>query len=507
VSGVLQEDKWRLASRAALINCLTFVVIVVLIYEKQTQSLAIIMYAPLIFFAGSLLTFGLMMQSGAVLAPVAWFMLGAGIYFGLGSVAGGLRVNSYSEQMFGSPASYLTRVNLLNACSVMIVMSVALAFNRMRESARRAQSELSSAKRDIFLQKIFPYVLAVAAVGVCLKYIYFPLAGDLLIRSVIGKIHFLIPACFLMLGMLWQRISLLLKTFTLILFVLEIFNGLLASGKYQIIYTMLALALGIWMIRSSWKSILLTMGSLVLVFAIINPLIALERAHLDYDAEKNTLTSRMKILRDAAVAMLDRNGVFLTIADGRNVQVNLKDMNRLDERARAIGRRFEIASIQAYLINEYDKGSPGNTLSNFWVTFIPRIFWPQKPVVTQLGNELHKKYYNAPNQVTSSLGPSYSAEAYWNYGIMGVVLVSILLGLAIGGLTHYSMLAVSGARPEYFIIAFNVAIWACFVESWLVSTYLGEFVIFVVILFIARVVVKYSSKAITYFKTALRKTT
>ena len=132
----------------------------------------------------------------------------------------------------------------------------------------------------------------------------------------------------------------------------------------------------------------------------------------------------------------------------------------------------------------------GNTLSNFWVTFVPRILWPQKPVITQLGSELHKRYFNDPNQVSSSLAPTYSAEAYWNLGPAGVVLVSVMMGLAIGWLTHYSFLAVSGVRTEYFVVAFSAAIWACFVESWLVSGYLGEFVIFVVVLFSVRILIR-----------------
>ena len=77
-------------------------------------------------------------------------------------------------------------------------------------------------------------------------------------------------------------------------------------------------------------------------------------------------------------------------------------------------------------------------------------------------------------------------NGFWDYGPLGVVLVSVILGLALGWLTHYSFLALWGLRPEYFIIAFPAAIWACFVESWLVSSYLGEFLIFVFVLFIFR---------------------
>lgn len=484
------KDKWDFAGRSTFINCVVFLVMAALIYAFKPQSLAVILSAPTVFFVGSLLTFALMLRSGVALAPIAWFVLGAGIYFGLGGVAGGLRVHPYSEQFFGADTLYLTRVNLLNACSVLIVVGVALAFDRIKGSGKsRAQSEATLA-RDEWLRKIFPYLLAVAAAGVGLKYVFFPLAENLLLRSAMGKMHLLIPASFLLLGMLWQRIGWQIRTVALIVFVLEVFNGLLVFSKYQAIYAMLALVMGMWMIRATWKSIFLAMAGLVLVFSVINPLITLGRAHLAYDAQKNTLATRMEILRDAWAALLNTDEEFLTIDDGRVVRVNLKEMNRPQEKGRAMGRRFEVASIQGYLINEYNSGRPGNTVSNFWVTFIPRMLWPQKPIITNLGGELNAKYYNDPRQVISAMAPTYSAEAYWNYGPSGVVLVSVLLGLAIGWLTHYSFLAVSGTRPEYFIIAFPVAVWACFVESWLVSSYLGEFVVFVSILIIARILMK-----------------
>lgn len=485
----LQEDKWRVAGRYALANSAIFLIMATLIYALKPESLPIILSAPAVFFVGSLLIFALMVQSGAALAPVAWFVLGAGIYFGLGSVAGGLRVHPYSVQIFGADTLYLTRVNLLNACSVLIVVGVAIAFDRWRGSSRRSQSEVSVGS-DGLLQQAFPYVLAIAAAGICLKFVFFPVAESLLLRSVMGKVYLVIPACFLLLGMLWRRIVWQLKAVALILFALEVFNGLVAFSKYQVIYAMLAFLMGMWMVRTSWKSMFLTMAGLVLVFSVINPLITFGRAHLDYDPQKNSLATRMEILWGASSAMLDPDDVFLTVSDGRVTQMNLTEMSRPEERARAMGRRFEVASIQGYLINEYNIGRPGNTLSNFWVTFIPRMLWQQKPVITNLGGELNAKYYNDPRQTISALAPTYSAEAYWNYGPSGVALVSVLLGLTIGWLTHYSFLAVLGARPEYFIIAFSAAIWACFVESWLVSGYLGEFVIFVVLLIIARIMMK-----------------
>jgi hypothetical protein len=479
-SGFLEEARWRTAGYYAFANCVIFLVMAAFIYAMEPQSLSVILFAPSVFFVGSMLAFVLMIQSGAVLAPLAWFILGSGIYFGLGTIFGGLRVHHYTEQIFGTDILYLTQVNLLNASSVLIVVGIALAFGWWQGSIWQTQKVASVQQQITLLQKVFPFVLTVAIACACLKLFFFPVAENLLIRSAIGKLALFLPACFLLLGMLWHSIIWPFKLVALILIFIEVFSGLLMLSKYQVICTMLAFIVGIWIRRTSWKFTLVTLSGVGFIFAMINPVITLGRAHLAYDAQ-NTLETRIEILKDASTALLDSKFIFL--ADSPLV---LGVVKKPEEQVRAIGRRFEVASIQGFLINEYNNDRASNTLSNFWITFIPRAVWPQKPIITNLGGELHMKYYNDPNQKNSALAPTYSAEAYWNYGSLGVVLVSILLGLAIGWLTHYSLLALYGIRSEYFIIAFPVVIWACFVESWLVSSYLGEFLIFVVILLITR---------------------
>lgn len=481
----LEEGKWHTAACYGLANCAIFLVVTAAIYAVKPQSLVFILFAPAIFFVGSMLTFVLMVQSGAALAPLAWFILGSGIYFGLGTIFGGLRVHHYTEQIFGVDILYLTQVNLLNACSVCIVVGVALAFRRWQGSILRLRHGESFKEQNDLIQKIFPFVLAIAIASACLKLFFFPVAENLLLRSIVGKTSLFLPACFILLGMFWGSIPRPFRLIALILFTIELLSGLLVLSKYQIIYTMLALIVGLCVKRISWKFTLFTPIFIGLVFAILNPLVTITRAHTAYD-NTNTLVTRLEIIQDASKALLSPRVVSLRKSFDTNVRDNLEEMSGLEERVRAIGRRLEVSSIQGYLINEYNADRSGNTLSNFWITFVPRIFWPQKPIITNLGGELHKKYYNDPDQISSALAPTYSAEAYWNYGPLGVVLVSILLGLAIGWLTQYSFLAVYGARTEYFIIAFPAIIWACFVESWLVSSYLGEFLIFVVVLLIAR---------------------
>ena len=118
------------------------------------------------------------------------------------------------------------------------------------------------------------------------------------------------------------------------------------------------------------------------------------------------------------------------------------------------------------------------------------MLWPEKPIITRFGVELNAQYYYVLGkntiQNTSATAPTYSGEAYWNYGPPGLVLVSILLGLGLGWLTRCWQYAIAGVDPAFFLIAYPVAIWASFVESWVVATYLGEFIIFVVMLLAVR---------------------
>ena len=236
------------------------------------------------------------------------------------------------------------------------------------------------------------------------------------------------------------------------------------------------------------------------IFAVINPLVTLGRAHIDYDAQTNSVVTRFAILVDAATAFyLDKTN---SKGDSdpqslKNISANptkftrdVNEMRPMGGRLRALATRFEVISIQGYLINEYNSGRSGKSLADPWAVLVPRALWPDKPILTRFGTELNAQYYFFPGQerpqTNTSIGPTYSAEAYWNYGPLGVVIVSILLGLGLGWFTRCWQQAMAGQDIAFLLIAFPVAIWASFVESWVVATYLGEFIIFVVLLLVAR---------------------
>ena len=81
---------------------------------------------------------------------------------------------------------------------------------------------------------------------------------------------------------------------------------------------------------------------------------------------------------------------------------------------------------------------------------------------------------------------SFSAEAYWNYGWHGVIIVSLILGLCLDWFTRQWHTAASGQDLSFYLVALSVCIWAANVESWIVGSYFGEFIIVLVLLIMSK---------------------
>ena len=485
----MQPDKWRSAYRIALANAAIFLILALSLAAIKPASLVLILSVPALFLLGSLLSFLLMVRSGGALAAIAWFVLGSGIFFGMGVIAGGLHVHPHSDYLFAGDTRYLIQVNLLNACSVLIVLVAAYPLVNMRGQLAVTHDTSPVVAIERTLIKVFPYIAAMSAVAVGLKYALFPMAEGLVLRSVAAKLYLIIPACFLLLGLLWRSSGWSLRLVASGVFVLDILNGLIGFNKYQIVMAMLALAIGIWLARRTIKIVVSTSLVMAFVFVAINQAVFLGRAHTGYDPARNSVLDRLSILADVGKAIVDTDTKYRTVAGSRVVEINLKEMSSGTERLRALGMRFDVASIQGFLINEYDSGRPGNSFVDYRAVFIPRVLWPEKPIISRFGTELNAKYFFVPGEAiqnTSSIAPTYSAESYWNHGYSGVIIVSSLLGIAIGWLTRCWQHATAGKDYAFLLIAFPVVLWAGYVESWVVATYLGEFVIFVALLFLMR---------------------
>ena len=199
--------------------------------------------------------------------------------------------------------------------------------------------------------------------------------------------------------------------------------------------------------------------------SLLSPAVVLMRQHWNYDPQSNSLQQRIDILYDVASGEMSSEAA--VGADDPLFPLF----------------RFVHAPIQSYLINEWREGRPGVSLSDAWAAAIPRVLWPEKPNVTRYATELYSQTFDT-GDAPSAQASTYTAEAYWNYGWPGLVVVSILLGLELGWFTRKWLNVIYGGSSQLGIVLFcvPVIISALYVETFIAANYIGGFLTLVVLI-------------------------
>ncbi len=97
--------------------------------------------------------------------------------------------------------------------------------------------------------------------------------------------------------------------------------------------------------------------------------------------------------------------------------------------------RLDYATVQTFAMTRYDEGYPGHTLRDAAIIFIPRLFWPEKPVVTNMGAQF---YQLVTGHRGSQLGLGIFGEGYWDGGWIGVIGLAFLTGAVFAWLSHFT---------------------------------------------------------------------
>ncbi|MEO5937239.1 MAG: hypothetical protein ABIP81_08490 [Terriglobales bacterium] len=138
-------------------------------------------------------------------------------------------------------------------------------------------------------------------------------------------------------------------------------------------------------------------------------------------------------------ALLDAFKLYSPLATGRF------DTSFYEEQLETLLRRGFEASSVGVIAEEVDlKGYiDGETFYQIRYVFIPRLLWPDKPMVVRgawftsyLGNSARE------SDSTTSIGMEAAGELYWNFGYSGVVIGMFVLGALFGALWR-----MAGANP------------------------------------------------------------
>lgn len=122
-----------------------------------------------------------------------------------------------------------------------------------------------------------------------------------------------------------------------------------------------------------------------------------------------------------------------------NARASGIDQTRVNDPEYQIGwARLSYVNAGSFAISLYDQGIPGDTLRDIFIVWIPRIVYPDKPIITDIGRDFT---FRANGNYNSSTSPSIPAEGYWTFGWLGVGLFAALCAPVLALWSIYNVVA------------------------------------------------------------------
>lgn len=433
----------------------------------NSDSFSIILWSLIIFFIFGVVCFVSLIQANMVFSPIAWFVFGTSVFFGLGGIAGLLQVHSWTSQLFSDNYQYALNNGLLNGGSVAIVLLVGWMISSLLNKKFNLNQD-GYLCFEYFKNKFF-FVLF-ALVGMLLLKKISAFYDSYIMQSLFSKILLFQPFLFLILGSLWGSCNFRRKLLSCSIIFLATASAFLETSKYEVFLVLISFMLGLWVIQKDMRFRLQSLIIICSFFVFINPIVTSQRS-----LDGNSFEDLIMKLQDPTMALSNILSALPLDSDVRTKFKNndpILNSNFSEKFLFPALRRLDTSTIQGYLIERYQQGNPGDSMSEIWMLFIPRVIWKDKPVITRHGRELYKEFYNDPISA-SSVGPTYSGEAYWNYGVIGVLNVSILFGIILGFFEWMSK------SRLYYLLAIPVISLAINLEAWFSSIVLGNTIIYI----------------------------
>lgn len=382
--------------------------------------------------------------SQAILSPIAWFLIACAVYYGVGPL---IYVYGNDVTLDNLHAFYyvdnlaLWRTNLLNIISIAVILfifSVGMSLSLLRPFKRVASNAT--------LKRAAHYFAGIGVIFTLLTYsLRFKLGQDFLMPGIFYTLEKCSFASLFLYSLLYFRgiremkVPLLLMTGFAGYFAVE------SLMKSNILEFAMMLFLGAFLARPSNRK---------LVIAVCVTLIMLPAL--------NTLTTYGRILtwtEDSSQASM-----FSIIAAYDTDTISaIKEANEGDQ---GIWRRSSYPSAQAFAMDAYDTGMPGNSLEPALWAFVPRLIYPDKPIVTQ--GEVFTTLIKG-EAIGGDNSPGFFGEAYWNLGWPGVLFMSMFVGMLLAAYTQFNGNMVSTGSYQFFPVAFMALAVGFQVDTWLVA--------------------------------------
>jgi len=359
-------------------------------------------------------------------SPLPWFIAICAILYGFGPL----------QYHFGTPEDVwivdqfypveeidLLRTNMLNAAGISSVLLGYLVGMALIDRGGGRTSQIT----NIYEMKRLLFVLLV--VGISVKYL-------LVVPYRTGILGWVLPGSI-------QNLSRFTWIAIIVLFVL-VHNG---SIKYRIpLYCLVGTELIVGLMSWSRFEVIV-----VLLMILLGKFLCEQR--IDRFIAGCALIGLFYVFFLSPFATFGRISVRLEGAKSVGELSNTFLEYLQEERFDALGQlpgshgwwsRLNYANAQTFAMNSYDSGNPGDTYSYIPYTVVPRILYPEKPIMT-LGTEFNELVTGSAHSASAA---GLFGEAYWNGGWPLVIISSIIAGFV------YSIFTIMSIRH---ILEWNLA--------------------------------------------------
>jgi hypothetical protein len=356
----------------------------------------------------------------SLLQPLVWFRLACVAYYGVGALAPYVANDAtvqFMQLLYAFSDEEAFKVGLINVCCILTVLLSVWIFLRNHGAANgvSAQRRLGASQSNTLL-----FAALFLIVGGAARYlIVLPWSLGLtetvpglvvtLAKSYSVGLYLLVLASF--------RASRIALPVSLALIPIDLVVGLLTFAKTEVLTTLIFAYLGLLHHKLNLSRILVGAGIVLSVYSELDPVIHFGRDELwrRHGKLEAPLEERLEIL----------NSYFSGASDSGPERETQTTFSRLS-----------YVNAAAMVVSWHDVGRTGDSLGYALTVMVPRFIWPDKPEITAIGADL---YTAATAQTGSSISPGLFAEAYWNFGWLGVPVLMIPLGIILGFFSQYSL--------------------------------------------------------------------
>lgn len=356
--------------------------------------------------------------------PLFWFRIACAAYYGVGALAHYIGNDATTLAIvrfytFGDADAF--KVGLINVLCILTVLATAAVISRRRWIPPKRQPQRSSQRWTLLFASIL-----LAGGGAVRYLVVLPwmlgLSDDILVSTLLMPLarSYIIGLYLLVLAGLRGNLSALLLS--LVLVPLDMAISLLTFAKSEVLTTLIFVYLAVLHHKLSLPRIAAGLAIIIGIYSQLDPIIHYGRDELwrQTRSTQGTLEQRLNIL---------------SLYTGTEWQ----GTERADQQSALT--RLSYVNVEAMVVNLHDAGSPGDSLDYLLIVLVPRFLWPDKPIITGVGTELYTLATGSAG--TSSISPGLFAEAYWNFGWLGIPILMIPLGVMLAVFSFYSLRVLS----------------------------------------------------------------